>query len=265
MTTETASLPSVAKPRRAAGIAGQVLGVAGLIVCLVLAALVLLGRGWAVERVDALGTRLDAGLQRGLTTLAAADDRVADASERVGQAGDVAGRIAATNVPAPDAAQALSARLSSISERYLALRAAYADARADLVSAVDSLDAVTRFVPGLSVPQGPVDALSSLDASIRGVDEKLGALLSANGEATPVKDVAQRVADAAPAVQASLDQVSGRLDDAGTRLDETRTDLANALGTITTLITVVTLIALLGLLYGAALHLVLLRSARRSA
>jgi hypothetical protein len=262
MTDDPKPTPTVGRPRTAASFGGQAFAVAGIVVCIVLAGLVLLARGWAVEQVDAVGASIDAGLARGIPALQAADERVTQVSASIQEVADAATAVAtSTGTVAPEAAQALSARLSGISERYLPLRASYADARSDLVSAIDRVQAVQRFVPGVTVPQGPIDALSSLDQSIRAVDERVTSILSANTVGTAIRDTAQRVADAVPGVQDALTDVSTRIGQAETRLNEARADVASTMDRISTLITVVTLVLLALLVYVAVLNIVLLRAA----
>jgi hypothetical protein len=263
MTDITKPTTSVGTPRKAASVGGQTLAVVGIVVCIVLAALVILARGWAVDQVDAVGDSIDAGLARGIPALQAADTRVAEVGTRVQEVADAATAVATSDAVAPQVAQALSGRLSGISERYLPLRAGYADARSDLVSALDRVQAVQRFVPGITVPQGPIDALASLDQAVRAVDERITGILAANQAGTAIRETAQRVADAAPGVQTALGDVSTRLANAETRLNEARADVTSTMDRITSLITIVTLLILVLLVYVAALHVVLLRAAGR--
>jgi hypothetical protein len=253
--------PGVGKPRKAASIGGQTLAVVGIVVCIVLGALVILARGWAVDQVDAVGGSIDAGLARGIPALQAADAKIADVNTAVQEVADAATAVASSDAVAPQVAQALSGRLSGISERYLPLRAGYADARSDLVSALDRVQAVQRFVPGLTIPQGPIDALASLDQAVRGVDERITGILEANRGGTAIREIAQRVADAAPGVQAALDDASTRIDNAEARLNEARADVTSTMDRIATLITIVALLILALLVYVVALHVVLLRAA----
>src|SRR6187549_3229096 len=137
MTDDPKPATSVGRPRKAASVGGQTIAVVGIAVCVVLAALVILARGWAVDQVDAVGASIDAGLARGTTALQAADTRVTEVGTKVQEVADAATAVATSDAVAPQLAQALSGRLSGISERYLPLRAGYADARSDLVSALD--------------------------------------------------------------------------------------------------------------------------------
>ena len=100
--------------------------------------------------------------------------RVTQMGSTVQEVADAATAVATSEaVVAPAVAQALSTRLSSLSERYTPIRAAYADAHSQLVSALDRVQTITRFLPGVTVPQAPIDALSRVDEAIRAVDERI--------------------------------------------------------------------------------------------
>ena len=262
MTDAPQPASTVGKPRKAASVGGQIVAVVGIVVCVILAALVILGRGWAVDQVDSVATSIDDALARGIPALQAADDRVTQMGSTVQEVADAATVVATSDaVVAPAVAQALSTRLSSLSERYTPIRAAYADTHSELVSALDRVQTITRFLPGVTIPQAPIDALARVDEAIRAVDERITAILEANRAGTAIRESAQRVADAAPAVQTALASVSTRFADAETRLNEARADVTSTMDRITNLITLVTLVILALLVYVAALNVVLLRAA----
>ena len=254
--------PTVGKSRKAASVGGQVVAVIGIGVCIVLAIVVLLARGWAVDQVDSIAASVDGALGKGIPALQAADERVTQLGSTVQEVSDAATAVATSEaVVAPAVAQALSTRLSSLSERYTPIRAAYADAHSQLVSALDRVQTVSRFLPGVTVPQAPIDALSRVDEAIRAVDERITAILEANRAGTAIRESAQRVADATPAVQTALDNVSTRFTDAEARLTEAQADVTSRFDQIRTMITIVALLVLALLVYIAALHVVLLRAA----
>ena len=260
MTAPNPNTSSVGMPRKTASVAGQVVAVVGIGVCILLAIVVLLARGWAVDQVDSIATSIDGALARGIPALQAADDRVTQMGTTVQEVSDAATVVATSDaVVAPAVAQALSTRLSSLSERYTPIRAAYADAHSQLVSALDRVQTISRFLPGVTVPQAPIDALSRVDEAIRAVDERITAVLEANRAGTAIRESAQRVADAAPAVQTALDTVSTRFTDAEARLNDARVDVTSTMDRIRTAITIVTLLVLALLAYIAVLHVVLLR------
>ena len=252
---------SVGTSRKAASVGGQVVAVVGIGVCIVLAIVVLLARGWAVDQVDSIATSVDDALARGIPALQAADERVTQMGSTVQEVADAATAVATSEaVVAPAVAQALSTRLSSLSERYTPIRAAYADAHSQLVSALDRVQTITRFLPGVTVPQAPIDALSRGSTRPSGPSTSGSpAILEANRAGTAIRESAQRVADAAPAVQTALDNVSTRFTDAEARLNEARTDVTDRFDQIRTMITIVALLVIALLVYIAALHVVLLR------
>ena len=261
MTQQPTSTPTVTTSRKAASVGGQVVAVIGIGVCILLAIVVLLARGWAVDQVDSIATSIDDALARGIPALQAANDRVTQMGSTVGEVADAATTVATSDaVVAPAVAQALSTRLSSLSERYTPIRAAYADAHSELVSALDRVQTITRFLPGVTVPQAPIDALSRVDEAVRAVDERITAILEANRAGTAIRESAQRVADAAPAVQTALDNVSTRFVEAQARLNNARADVTHRFDRIATVITIVALLVIALLVYIAALHVVLLRA-----
>ena len=54
----------VSRPRRTLGIAAQVAGIVGIVLCLLGAVGVLFGRGWAVDKVDQVAGNVDAQVAR---------------------------------------------------------------------------------------------------------------------------------------------------------------------------------------------------------
>lgn len=261
MTDQPAPAPSVGTPKKAASVGGQAVGIVGIVVCLALAVGVLVGRGWLVTQVDAVIASVDDQLAKGIPLLAQADTAVTQVSATVTDVGDAATAVTNATNPAPALVQGLSAKVSAVSERYLPLRAAYADARANVVSTLDRLQTLDRLVPGVSVPQGPVDAVASLDTAIRTVDSSVMLILGANTGAKAAVETAAVVAETTPKVEAALADVQTRLGEAEARLGEVRTQLADTGATIDRLITVVSLVLILALLYVAFLHFVLFRSA----
>lgn len=260
MTDQPAPKP-VGAPKKAASVGGQAVGIVGIVISLLLALGVIVGRGWLVDQVNGVAGAVDDGLAKGVPLLADADAKVTDVQARITEAGDAARAVLDGSSPPPAVVQAFSARLSAVTDRYFPLRASYADARANVVSTIDRLQTLDRLVPGISVPEGPVDALATLDGTVRAVDSNVMAVLSANEGAQAVADAARTVAAKAPDVTAALDGVHGKIADAQARLTATRDSLASAASSITTAITIVALVIVLGLLYVAFLHLVLFRSA----
>lgn len=254
--------PPTNRIARLLGAAAQVAGVVGIVVCLLLVAGTLLGRGWAIDRVDEVASAIDGGLARGTAVLETTTTRVAETSARVRALADAADALAVDPDPAPALVQALLGDVTSVSDRYLALRTAYADAREAVVAAVVRLNTIDRLLPGLSLPEGPVEALAALDASIRALDARLMELMNANPAAGLVSAWAEGVATLTSGVEAALADVAFRLDAADARVADVRTQVVAEADAINAAITFGAILAILLLLYLALLHWVLLRTGR---
>ncbi|HEX5826807.1 MAG TPA: hypothetical protein VFY23_04750 [Candidatus Limnocylindrales bacterium] len=252
----------VGAPRKAASVGGQVVGVIGIVVCLALAVGVLLGRGWAVDQVDAVAAGIDAQLAKAAPLIDRVEGAVGNVTDVVGRVEQAASAVSEAANPAPALTEALSTRLGEVSERYLPLRAAYADTRETLVTALDRLETLDRIVPGIDVPDGPVDALRELDARVQAVDAGVMAVIDAGtGAREAVVGAASMIAEKAAEIEATLVQVESALAAADAQLEATRAQVASTAGTVSTAISIVSFLLILALLYVAFLHLVLFRSA----
>jgi predicted RND superfamily exporter protein len=247
---------------KTAAAVGQFVAVAGMVICVALIIGVLLGRGWAVNEVDKVSAKLDSGVARAADMFDAASTKVADVSTKIGTVADAAAAIGTGSTPVLDKLTGLQTTVTAVSDKYLALRASYADMRSQVQSVIDQLNVVSRFVPGVSVPQGPVDALAALDGRLQELDTTVMALIDANPLAGAAGSVGQAVSDKAHAVQATLATVSSALNGVQARLTSLRTEIASTADTIRAAINVISLIVIVALLYLVALHVVLLRSSR---
>ena len=124
-----------------------------MVVCIVLAVGVLLARGWAVDQVDSMATSVDDALARGIPALQAADARVTQMGSTVQEVADAATTVATSEAGGAGCRPGAVGRLSALSERYMPIRTAYADAHTELVSALDRVEVIARFLPGVTVPQ----------------------------------------------------------------------------------------------------------------
>ena len=209
----SAPVPAPARPgkgRRATGILGQVVGIVGVVVCLALIVGVLLGRGWATDTVNDVAGSLDAAIARVDPVLATATGSIDALAGRAGEVATAAEAIAGDPNATPQALQGVLDRLGAVSAGYLELRGTYGGAREQVVSALDRLALIDRFVPGISVPQAPIDALASLDGSIRALDGRVMALIEAGAAVQAIDATASAIAGshAAPSAVPKLRSVS---------------------------------------------------------
>jgi len=247
---------------RALGTIGQAVGVLGALISVVLAVVVLLGCGRVVDRLDEMAARIDAGIARGVPLLAAARERVEGTSALVGALGDAVAARAGTTGTDAEGARVLLEKTKDVSDRYLEIRASYADARKHVVSALDRLNTIDDLIPALRVPQGPVETLAALDERVRLLDANVMGLLSAVPEAGTGPVVAA-ILEKVGSVKAALTGVSAGLGDTGARLQGLQERTAASANRIHTLVTVATVALVAALLYASLLHAVLYREGRR--
>jgi hypothetical protein len=244
---------------RILGTTGQVVGIVGIVVCLLLIVGVVFGRGWAVGTVDDVAAAVDAQIARTGPLLDKAQSTVGEVSGRVSTVADIASGIAANPAPGGDLAQTLRSALAGLSERYQGLRQGYADVRETVVSLIDRLQTLDRLVPGFSVPQGPVDALATFDARVKEFDAKVNDLITIEPGEGPLNQAAGRISEAATGIDTKLQGVQDGIGDVEVRIAELRVKLSDTAGTIKLGITLGTFGAVLLLLYLALLHWVLFR------
>ncbi len=243
------------------GTVGQLLGIGGLVVCLLLAVGVVMGRGWAVGTVDDVAGRIDAQIAKTGPILDQAQTRVGEISGRVSSVSEIAAAIAADPNPLPNAFDGLRSALTSVSDGYQNLRTRYADLRETAVSIGDVLATLDRLLPGVSIPQGPADALSALDARLQELDAKVMALIAIEPGQGPVNKAAAAVSQAANDVSARVQGASDGLGEVQQEIAKLRADIASAADTLRLWITLGAIGVILLLLYLALLNWVLFRHA----
>jgi hypothetical protein len=240
---------------------GQVAGVVGTIVCIVLIIGVIVGRNSLVGTVGDVQDRIDVGLVKAETLIDNASARVSEVSGRVGAVSDAATALAAQPNPAPALTELLLAQISGVSDRYLALRSSYTDVRETAVGTLDRLNTLERMLPFLSIPQGPMDALASLDERFQKLDASIMEVLSTPG-AGAVNAVAGAVAEKADAIQTALNDLTARMADGKARLEALRGRVADKADQVTSFITITAVVQILLLVYFVFLHWLLFHTGR---
>ena len=251
--------PAGRRRDRVLGTAGQIAGVVGIVVCLLLAVGVVFGRGWAVGTVDDVAAAVDAQIAKADPLLTQASAKVGEISGRVSTVADIAAGIAADPSPGGAVADTLRSALASVSDRYQALRSNYVDLRESVQSVVDRLQTLDRLVPAISIPQGPVDALAALDARLQAFDAKVTGLITIEPGQGPVNKAAAAIAQAAGEIDARITDLQGGIGEVQQRVSALRTKLSDTTGTIKLGITLGAIGSILLLFYLAFLHWVLFR------
>jgi len=250
------------RPRRrdrVLGTAGQIAGVLGIVVCLLLVIGVIVGDGWAVGTVDDVAASIDAKIAKVDPLLTQASAKVGEISGRVSTVADIAAGIAADPSPGGAVADALRAGLATVSDRYQTLRSNYAGVRESVQSVVDRLETLDRLVPGVSIPQGPADALAALDARLQEFDAKVSGLITIDPGQGPVNQAAAAIAQKAGEIDARITDLQAGIGDVQQRVSALRTKLSDTSGGVKLGITLGAFGSILLLLYLALLHWVLFR------
>jgi hypothetical protein len=190
---------------------------------------------------------------------------VTNVQAKVSVVSDAATAVASMPSPAPGLREAFQSAIAAVSDRYLPLRARYAEARANVVSTLDRLETLDRIVPGITIPTGPTETLANLDARVQALDDSVMAILDAASGATPIADAATAVATKTADVVTKLDGLHASIAELETRLAETQAKLDSTADTIRTVITLLSLVLVLVLVYGIFLHVILFRAARGAA
>jgi prefoldin subunit 5 len=244
---------------RVLGSIGQVVGVVGIVVCLLLVIGVIVGDVWAVRTVDDVAAAIDAKIAKAEPLLDQASAKVGEISGRVSTVADIAAGIAADPSPGGAVADALRAGLATVSDRYQTLRSNYAGVRESIQSVVDRLQTLDRLVPGISIPQGPADALAALDARLQEFDAKVTGLITIDPGQGPVNQAAAAIAQKAGDINTKITDLQGGIGDVQQRVSALRTKLSDTAGTMKLGVTLGAFGSILLLFYLALLHWVLFR------
>ena len=125
----TPSTSSNSRRNRRLGLAAEVAAVVGFVICLAVAAGVLVGRSWATDTVSTVSASIDAKVAMAVPLLDAASSKTSEIAGRVGAVADAANALAGQSTPGIGLLQGLQGAVANVSNRYLELRATYGDFR----------------------------------------------------------------------------------------------------------------------------------------
>jgi hypothetical protein len=245
------------------GLAAEIVGVVGIVVFLALAVGIVLGRGWAVSTMDDLAAGVDSRVAKVVPMLDTASGKVSEVSGRLGAVADIAQSVADSPSPAQAILQKLLTEVTNVSDRYMALRTSYADARDTIVGIIDRLQTMERFIPGFSVPQGAVDKLAAVDAKVRELDAAIMGITGALPQDGAVNQAAGTIADKVGKASTTLDALSTTMSEAKQRLVDLRAEIKSKVDTLRTAITLGSFALVLLCAWIAVLHWVLFRTGRQ--
>ncbi|HET8784575.1 MAG TPA: hypothetical protein VFM38_03005 [Candidatus Limnocylindrales bacterium] len=201
----------------------QLLGLAGLLACIVLAIGILLGRTWIGVAVgDGFGT-VDATISDGLASIDDATSRLTEGGNRLDQLVAQLGPLPATSpIPA-----AVAARISEVVDAAAPARDRYVEARSQAEAAVRYLELARRLAPDVQIPTGVSTALGNADQRLAGIDGALVALRSAAratagdvaAAAGTMREAVTRAAEAATSLRSEVDRLRSRIIDVHASID----------------------------------------------
>jgi hypothetical protein len=230
----------------------------GIVVCAILIVVAVLGRFYAVGKVEELAGRVDDGLERGVTLIDTASGRIQPVVDAAGTVADAADAAAASPTGPIANIAGLLGDVTGLGERYRQFRTTYSEARETILAAFARLHAIDTLIPQITIPSGPEDAFLALDARIQTLDQTFADLAAA----TPLGDVsneaATKIAEKARNVESAIGGIVDALHGAEARLQEARADVQSLAGTLNLVITLILLVFILGFLYIAFLNWLLL-------
>src|SRR5262245_53759381 len=228
---------AVAAPRRSRrAIAAKIAGIVGVVICVAIIVGVWIGRGAIASTVEGLAADVNGAFERAITVTDTVAGRLNEAASSVGSISTEADELSSSASPSSDRVAALQARVAELGDKYRQLRTRYAEVRENVTSAVARLQSVSRFVPGISVPQGAVGGPTELDealtSTIQGFQDQGGVRGAA----------AQALADGAAKIEAAISGAASAVDGVTTRLTSAQTQADNAMNGIGTLLLLAALV-----------------------
>jgi hypothetical protein len=227
-------------------------GIIGLVFSIILAIVIILGRGWLAGQVDGFFDSVDQAVGGASTVVATTtgrfDERLADLDTLVT---DATAQVGAVTLP-----PALTDRVTNLADRFGQIRDGWVAIRARIDGVLVTLAQLDRALPFIELPTGPTEELAALDQRIVEIDTSLASLRT--GATRRVQDVV----DAATTLRGAV----GRVSEVGVRIETAldaigdRIDRARA--TVGMLLWVTTGVLLLLVGYIALLNILIIRRPR---
>ncbi|HET9084769.1 MAG TPA: hypothetical protein VFN41_10250 [Candidatus Limnocylindrales bacterium] len=201
----------------------QLLGLAGLIVCIGLAIAILAGRAWIGVAVGDGFATVDQTITSGLASVDQAKSRLTDGRAALGQLLDDLAPVPATSqIPA-----AVAARITQVVDAAAPARDRFVEARSQAQAALGYLQLVTRMAPNVELPTGISAALANADDRLTQIDDSLANLRSAArstagdvaAAATRLRDTVSNAADTATGLRTAVEDLQTRIADVHASVD----------------------------------------------
>lgn len=249
---------------RIMGWLAAILGVIGLIVCLVIAVGVWFVKPEVETRVDRLATAVVEGLDQAAVLSAEASELVVQVNERLDTVAETASSISAN--PILDAVvdrvlggainRVVSGPWNEIQDRLGGLR----ERVVGLSSVVQSIDQAVPFIELPGVVTGFID---DVDARWTELDQTVGEMQTIADEGVGTAERAARVAEIATNASQRLDTVNLALGEVHGKIETAQADITQGAQRVGNGLTWVALIVCIVAIWVALLHLLLISQGRR--
>jgi hypothetical protein len=249
---------------RLLGWLAMILGVVGIVAGLALVPLAFFARGWVTDRVDAVVSQVQEGLDRGVLYADEVQTSLEDLNATAADIQAQADEVASDPVVNGPAVQALASTVDRlISGPYAQLRSAYVGFSERIFAVTDAMQAVDRLLPGVTLPNVVIDDLHAVDDRLAEVDETVTGIQTRLEDGITVADQAAEVSQFAGQVQAGIGRINEGIDRAQTRVEEVQQQLEDLNSRVGGVVTIgVVVLAIIGL-YLAGLHVLLFQQGRR--
>jgi hypothetical protein len=249
---------------RIVGWLAAILGVVGLILCLVIAVGVWFVRPEVVSRVDRLATVAVEGLDHASALSADAEELVIQVRGRLDTLATTA-RSVATN-PVVDAVvdRALNAAITNVvSGPWNRLQDRLGGMRERVVGIANVVQTLDDAIPFIELPGVVTGFVGDVDARWTEIDQTVQGLEDIAAEGAATTERAGRIADAATSASERLDAVSEALARVHGKVEEAQADIVQAADEVESILTWTAVIVSVVAIWVGLLHLLLVVQGRR--
>lgn len=249
---------------RIVGWVATILGVVGLIVCLVIAIGVWIIRPDVVARADHIAAAVVQGLDDASALSADASDLVVQVNERLDKVVTTAQSVSGNPVIDAVADRLLSSTVTNvISGPWNTLQDRLGGMRERVVGISNAVQAVDDAIPFIELPGTVTGIVNDVDARWSEVDARVQSLEDAAANGVGTTEQAARIGELATDASARLTQVGATLDQVHASIETAQGDVQHAADQVEGVVTWVAVIVCVVAIWVGLLHLLLIAQGRR--
>jgi hypothetical protein len=249
---------------RIVGWLAAILGVIGLVVCLVIAVGVWVVRPSVIERVDHIATVAVQGLEDASTLSTDASELLVDVSERLDNVATTARSISGNPIVDAVADRLLSTAVTNVVSRpWSALQDRLGGMRERVVGISNSIQALDDAIPFIELPGTITGVVNDVDARWTALDERVQGMEELASDGVGTTQEAARIAELATEASARLTEVSSALGLVHTAIETSQSNVQHAADQIEELTGWGALIICVVAVWVGLLHLLLIAQGRR--